>query len=86
MVLGVTDIHFLYVAPILFAASVILIVAISLFTKTRQEREDIEAFLWTKKSYNEETRELSEKPWYQNYRIQSVIILSITALIIIMFW
>jgi solute:Na+ symporter, SSS family len=86
MVLGVTDIHFLYVAPILFAASVILIVTISLFTKTRQEREDIEAFLWTKKSYNEETRELSEKPWYQNYRIQSVIILSITALIIIMFW
>ncbi|MFU8812706.1 MAG: sodium:solute symporter [Balneolaceae bacterium] len=86
MVFGVIDIHFLYVAPILFVVSVLLMVIITLMTQTKQDREDIEPYLWTRKSYDLETIELSEKPWYQNYRIQSIIILSITAVILFIFW
>jgi solute:Na+ symporter, SSS family len=86
MVFGVIDIHFLYVAPILFVVSIVLMVLISLTTKTKQEYSDIEDFLWTAESYKKETIELAEKPWYQNYRIQSVIILVITGVILYMFW
>ncbi len=86
MIFGVIDIHFLYVAPILFVVSIFLIVIISILTETKQERADIEAFLWTTDSYKKETKELAEKPWYQNYRIQSIIILAITAVILYMFW
>ena len=86
MIFEVIDIHFLYVAPILFVVSVVLMVVISLVTKTKQQYADIEDYLWTTELFRRETKELAEKPWYQNYRIQSVIILSITAVILYMFW
>ncbi|MCC5914964.1 MAG: sodium:solute symporter [Balneolaceae bacterium] len=86
MVFGVVDIHFLYVAPILFVFSVILMIVLSMATTTKQERKDIEDYLWTVRYYREETKELAGKPWYKNYRVQSVIILTITAIIVIWFW
>lgn len=86
MIFGVIDIHFLYVAPILFVVSVVLMVVISLVTETKQQYAEIEDYMWTTELFRKETIELAEKPWYQNYRIQSVIILSITAVILYMFW
>lgn len=86
MVFGVVDIHFLYVAPILFVFSMLLMVVLSIVTSSKQERSEIEEYLWTVRYYREETRELARKPWYQNYRIQSVIILTITAVIVLWFW
>jgi len=86
LVLGTINIHFLYVAPILFVFSIALIIVISLFTTTKQDPEDIKNLLWTVRSYNEETRKLMEKAWYQNYRIQSMVILLIVALLLSWFW
>ncbi|MGG7056477.1 sodium:solute symporter [Nitrosomonas sp. ANs5] len=86
MLLGIIDIHFLYVAPILFVFSSLLIIAISLFKISEHDRASIEGLLWTADTYKQESKALMDKAWYQNYRIQSAIILAITLLLLISFW
>ncbi len=80
-----TQIHFLYIAGIILAVSIFVIVVVSLLTSP-PDNDEIEAFIWTKKIYDSETEELKVLPWYQNYRILSMIILSFVALMIGIFW
>lgn len=80
-----TQIHFLYMAGITLAISIVVVVVVSLLTSPL-DNEKVEAFIWTKKIYNAETNELKKLPWYQNYRILSMIILSFVAVMIGMFW
>lgn len=80
-----TEIHFLYMAGITLALSIIIVVVVSLLTSP-PDKEKIEAFIWTKKIYNAETEELRNLPWYQNYRILSVIILTSIVFMVGLFW
>lgn len=79
-----TGVHFLYTVPILFVIAILLNVVISQFSPAPSE-EKIEGMIWTKKIYTEETKELVGLLWYQNYRVLSVLLLILTAIIVIWF-
>jgi SSS family solute:Na+ symporter len=79
------EIHFLYVAAIIFLVTMICIVIVSLLTAP-PAAEKVQDYTWNKKLYDAETRELRGLPWYQNYRIYSAGLIFLTAVIIVMFW
>ena len=81
---GAGVLHFLYLAPVLFVVSVATIVVVSL-TGEEPLPEKLE-YTWSPALFRAESEELAALPWYKNYRIQSAILLSITAVIVIMFW
>jgi SSS family solute:Na+ symporter len=77
-------IHFLYVAPIVFACSTMVIVIVSLLSEPEKE-EKISKYTWTVKLFHEETEELKGIPWYKNFRVISIILIILTILFII-YW
>ncbi|MBU1115691.1 MAG: sodium transporter, partial [Bacteroidetes bacterium] len=80
-----TNVHFLYVAPILFVFSAIVLVVVS--NKSEPESEEkIGALIWTKASFNLETIELKDVPWYLNFRKQSIVLGILTLILVITFW
>ena len=82
---GTPVLHFLYIAPILFVLSVLTIVVVSLMTE-RPDAAKVRELTWTPAFFRAEQAELAGLPWYQNYRIMSVILLATTALVVAMFW
>ncbi len=80
-----TSIHFLYVAPILFAVGIITVVLVSLQTAppTKEKSED---YSWSREFYDAESRALIGVPWYQNYRVLSIGLLILCAIVVGMFW
>jgi SSS family solute:Na+ symporter len=80
---AITGIHFLIQVPIFTVICMILNIGISnLYPAPPTEK--VEGMIWTPKIYTDETAELSLLPWYKNYRILSVILLILTAIIV--FW
>ncbi len=82
---GLTSVHFLYVAPILFIACTAILVIGSLMTAPPDEAK-VKQYIWTKEFYDAETAELKSVPWYQNYRVLSIGLSILTAIIVAMFW
>ena len=70
-------IHFLYVAPVVFVFSSIVIVITSLLTEP-EDQEKISKYTWTVKLFHQETEELRGVPWYKNFRIISIILVVLT--------
>ncbi|WP_281300573.1 MULTISPECIES: sodium:solute symporter [unclassified Iodidimonas] len=85
VVLDAPAIGFLYVAPILFVLSSIVLVIGSLLTPA-PALEKTEGLMWTPATWHEESADLASLPWWQNYRVLSVGLLAITAVIVISFW
>ncbi len=81
---GSVDIHFLYIAPILFVISVPVHIFVSLLTSP-PPAEKTEGLIWTKAFYKAESKTLEGLTWYQNYRTLSVILLVI-AFVLFAFW
>ena len=79
------SIHFLHMAFYLFVVCVIIHVVVSLMTPPSRP-EQIENYTWSPKLFTQETEELKNVPWYLNYRILSIILLAITAVLIGSFW
>ena len=79
-----TGVHFLYVVPVLFVIAMILNVVISSFSPAPTD-EKLKGMIWSKQIYRDETQELVGLPWYKNYRILSVILLILTAIIVLSF-
>jgi solute:Na+ symporter, SSS family len=73
--------NFLYVAPLLFVVSLMILFGVSLVTPA-PSREVVERFVWTPAFFHQETSGLAGVPWYLNYRIQSLLLLAFTALFI----
>jgi len=48
--------------------------------------EVVEKYTWSKKMYDDETKDLESLPKWQNYRYQSLVILILTALLVGYFW
>jgi SSS family solute:Na+ symporter len=48
--------------------------------------EKTEGLMWTPATWHEESADLASLPWWQNYRVLSVGLLAITAVIVISFW
>jgi len=80
-----TNIHFLYMAGIMLVICTVTVVLVSLITSPPEE-EKVSSYIWTKEIYNQETLELKNLPWYQNYRTLSIILLCITFVFVGMFW
>lgn len=76
--------HFLLVAPVLFVLSAAALVFGSLLTAPPQAGQ-VDALLWTPAFYRAETTVLAAVPWWQNYRVLSVLLLGLTAAIVWVF-
>jgi SSS family solute:Na+ symporter len=81
----VNNIHFLDRAALLFLICMLVHIGVSLNSEGPNE-EVIEKYTWRKSIWTEETAELADLPWYQNYRILSVILLAITIVLVVWWW
>lgn len=82
--LKVAELHFLYVAPILSLVSAVAIIGVSLVTPA-PDPDTISAYVWTKKTYDDESEDLRGRPPWRNYRYQAVLLLAATAVIVFIF-
>ncbi len=81
----INDIHFLHKAPLLMITCMIIHIVVSLSTAPPDEA--ITAKLtWNIKLFREESTALENLPWYKNYRILSIFLLILTAIIVGIFW
>ena len=81
---GIINIHFLYIAPILFVVCTLLIIIGSLITQPPDQKK-VNELTWSIAFYKSETDELRSLPWYKNYRTLSFILTIITILIVVAF-
>ncbi len=84
-ILGWTDIHFLYIAPILFSLCAVVLAVVSVMTAA-PPAEKTEDLVWTPAFYHAESRDLALVPWYANYRYLSAALLALTAVLVVAFW
>jgi SSS family solute:Na+ symporter len=78
------QIHFLYIAGILFLVCSASIVIVSLLTSPPSE-EKIKDYTWSKQIYKTETRELKEIPFYKNYRFHAVALMILLLIVLIIY-
>ena len=81
---GIINIHFLYIAPILFVVCTLLIIIGSLITQPPDQKK-VSELTWSIAFYKSETDELRSLPWYKNYRILSVFLTIITIIVVLAF-
>ena len=79
------NLHFLYRTFWLFILCIIVHIIVSSMTEA-PDADQVEAYTWKRSMLTEETLELQGMPWYQNYRILSVLLLIITFAVVGMFW
>ena len=75
------DWNFLYVAPLVFAVSLGIIVLVSLATAPPAAQK-VKAYVWTTQIFKDETRELAGVPWFKNYRVLAVLLLVVMGVFI----
>ena len=85
MVPALNEIHFLHMTGILTLICGIIHIVVSLNTAPPSE-EKLSGYTYSRKFYDEDTESLKGLPWYQNFRILSVILLVITVLLVGWFW
>lgn len=81
---SINDIHFLHMAFFLFLICMMVHVLVSLISGKGQNSTS--PYIWTPAILREESEELKGVPWYKNYRILSVLLLLITAILVGYFW
>jgi SSS family solute:Na+ symporter len=84
MVFHWTNVHFLYVAPILLAISGAVLVVVSKATDTGKASPG-NALVWTPAFFAGETAALRREPLWRNYRVQAFALLTVTAVIVYIF-
>jgi len=84
-IFGLMDIHFLYASFVLFILNGVIMTVTSLNSEA-PDPEVVAQYTWNKKVYKLETEELKGLPWYKNYRVQSLILLVLTACLVGYFW
>lgn len=72
------DMHFLYIAPLLFGVSALLLIAVSFLT-TPPSEETVERYVWLPSYFAEESRQLVGVPLIKNYRVLSGVLLAFSA-------
>jgi SSS family solute:Na+ symporter len=66
--------HFLYVAPLIFIASLVPLVGVSLATEP-PSASTVERYVWRPAFFQAESETLVGVPWFKNYRVQSALVL-----------
>jgi SSS family solute:Na+ symporter len=82
---GLMDIHFLYACFVLLLINGAVMLLVSLNSEA-PDPEVVKNYTWNVKMYREETIELKKLPLWQNYRVQSMVLLVLTAIIVGYFW
>ncbi len=85
VIMNVVDIHFLYVGPILFIISSAILVVAS-YAAPAPSEEDVSSFIWTPALYRQDTAAMAGRAWYLNYRIQAIVLIVLTGVILVTFW
>ncbi|MEM9824927.1 MAG: hypothetical protein AAF985_27840, partial [Bacteroidota bacterium] len=80
--IGLIQIHYTVLAAILTVVSSLIYLAISWWTPP-PPMERLEGVTW---KYKGQAEDLSQFKWYQNYKILSVLLLVLTAVLVISFW
>ncbi|CAH1000156.1 Sodium/glucose cotransporter [Neolewinella maritima] len=80
-----TEMHFLHRTVYLFIVCALINLGVS-YQTAPPRAEQVANYTWSKRLIAEETEELRELPWYQNYRYQAVILLLLTAILVGYFW
>lgn len=80
-VLGVVELHFLYVAPILLIWC-LAIQAAAIFLNPTPASLEQEQLVWTRDMYAAETATLKGTPWFANYRVLSSALVFASALLV----
>lgn len=81
----INGLHFLAKASWLFLICVLVHMVVSLMTNPQSEMQ-IEEYTYKNSMFKDETKELKALPWFRNYRILSLILLAITAVLVGAFW
>lgn len=84
VVFGWTDLHFLYAAPILTALDLGLVIGVSKASKVELSASSA-ATMWTRDFSKSEHLRLQRTPAWQDYRIQSAVLLILTGIIVYWF-
>jgi len=84
-ILQLVKLHFLLVAPIIYVFCTIAMVVASLMTPA-PSTEAIAQYLWTPETYKRESKELADTAWYANYRVQSLILVILSFVMLALFW
>lgn len=77
------EMHFLYVAAALFGLCVVVCVLVSL--AVGEPAAGSEDLVWTPAVYRAESASLSGTRWYLNYRLQALVLLVLTAILVSFF-
>lgn len=75
------SLHFLYVVPILFCLSLATMYGISLLGPAPGP-EKLAGNLFSTEEFRRESRELRNKPWHADYRVWSLVLLAVSALLL----
>jgi SSS family solute:Na+ symporter len=66
--------NFLYVAPVVFVISLVIIAGVSLLTAPPGAAV-VERFVWNPAFFREESAALAGVPWFKNFRVLSALLL-----------
>ena len=83
--LPIFGVSFLYLAPLLLVVAMAAMVVVSLQTAPPPV-EKTEGLMWTPAFFRAESRELASVPFWKNYRVQSVALVVLTAIVVGLFW
>lgn len=78
-------IHFLYVPPLLVTISAGVLIGVSL-SGTAPDAETVDKYTWNLSYIERELSHARQQPWYQNFFVQSGLLLLLTASILVLFW
>lgn len=84
LLLNPIEMHFLHVAFILFVICIGIMVSVSLLSAPPDSAR-IRHYLWSARMFRDESTELNALPWFQNYRILSILLLVLT-LVLVVWW
>lgn len=77
------SLHFLHVAGILFAFSLITAWLVSIFTQAPAEKPEL---VWSRAQLQQDIKEQSQLPIWQNIFVLSALLLTITSALVIYYW
>ncbi len=84
-ILMITQVHFLYVASLLFVFTIPFVFAFS-FAAPPPPEEKVRGLIWTKEFYRAESAALAAVPWFRNYRVLSVLLLVLAGVLFAFWW
>lgn len=78
------DMHFLFMIPILFVFSVIVIYGVSLLSRAPEE-ERLEDTVFSMADFRKESKELRGEPFWNNYRVWGVALVLVSVILLFIF-